>query len=64
MDAGKRTINDIFYGIRILEIPCFQRAYVWDESQWESLLKDVETVSRSRTLNFMGSVIHKQHLRK
>jgi uncharacterized protein with ParB-like and HNH nuclease domain len=31
MDAGKRTINDIFNGNRILEIPFFQRAYVWGE---------------------------------
>ena len=29
MDAGKRTINDIFNGNRVLEIPFFQRSYVW-----------------------------------
>lgn len=33
MDAGKRTINDIFNGNRILEIPFFQRSYVWDKTQ-------------------------------
>lgn len=33
MDAGKRTINDIFNGSRVLEIPFFQRAYVWGEEQ-------------------------------
>ena len=27
MDAGKRTINDIFNGNRVLEIPFFQRSY-------------------------------------
>jgi uncharacterized protein with ParB-like and HNH nuclease domain len=62
MDAGKRTINEIFNGSRILEIPFFQRAYVWGESQWERLLEDVETVSRTRTPYFMGSVILKQQL--
>jgi len=54
MDAGKRTINEIFNGSRILEIPFFQRAYVWGEAQWERLLEDVENVSRTRTPYFMG----------
>ncbi|MGI5851224.1 MAG: DUF262 domain-containing protein [Caldicoprobacterales bacterium] len=62
MDAGKRTINEIFNGSRILEIPFFQRAYVWGEAQWERLLEDVENVSRTRTPYFMGSVILKQQL--
>ena len=62
MDAGKRTINEIFNGSRILEIPFFQRAYVWDEPQWERLLDDIETVSKTRTPYFMGSVILKQQL--
>ncbi|MCM3572490.1 DUF262 domain-containing HNH endonuclease family protein [Mesobacillus subterraneus] len=62
MDAGKRTINEIFNGSRLLEIPFFQRAYVWGETQWERLLEDVETVSRTRTPYFMGSVILKQQL--
>lgn len=62
MDAGKRTINDIFNGSRILEIPFFQRAYVWDEPQWERLLEDVENVSKTRLPYFMGSVILKQQL--
>jgi len=62
MDAGKRTINEIFNGSRILEIPFFQRAYVWGETQWERLLEDVESVSRTRTPYFLGSVILKQQL--
>jgi len=60
MEAGKRTINDVFNGSRVLEIPFFQRAYVWGEEQWERLLEDVETVSRNNTPYFMGSVILKQ----
>jgi uncharacterized protein with ParB-like and HNH nuclease domain len=62
MDAGKRTINEIFNGSRVLEIPFFQRSYVWGEPQWERLLEDVETVSRTRTPYFLGSVILKQQL--
>ncbi len=60
MDAGKRTINDIFNGNRILEIPFFQRAYVWGESQWERLLEDMELVTASNKPYFLGSVILKQ----
>lgn len=60
MDAGKRTINDIFNGNRVLEIPFFQRAYVWGENQWERLLEDMESVSASKKPYFLGSVILKQ----
>lgn len=60
MDAGKRTINDVFNGSRVLEIPFFQRAYVWDEEQWERLLEDVENVSQKKEPYFLGSVILKQ----
>jgi uncharacterized protein with ParB-like and HNH nuclease domain len=60
MDAGKRTINDIFNGNRILEIPFFQRAYVWGEPQWERLLEDMELVSSTNKPYFLGSVILKQ----
>ena len=60
MDAGKRTINDIFNGNRVLEIPFFQRAYVWGEDQWERLLEDMELVSSTNKPYFLGSVILKQ----
>ena len=60
MDAGKRTLSDIFNGNRVLEIPFFQRAYVWGESQWERLVEDMETVSCSKQPYFLGSVILKQ----
>lgn len=60
MEAGKRTINDIFNGNRILEIPFFQRSYVWGESQWERLLEDLENVSTMTKSYFLGSIILKQ----
>ena len=60
MDAGKRTINDIFNGNRVLEIPFFQRSYVWGDDQWERLLEDMENVSLSNKPYFLGSVILKQ----
>ena len=62
MDAAKRSLNDIFNGNRILEIPFFQRAYVWGEEQWERLIEDMESITLSKQPYFMGSVIQKQRL--
>lgn len=62
MDAGKRTINDLFTGSKLFEIPFFQRAYVWDEPQWARLLEDAEELCARPKLKpyFLGSVILKQ----
>lgn len=60
MDAGKKTINDIFNGNRVLEIPFFQRAYVWGTPQWERLLEDMKAISSYNKPYFLGSVILKQ----
>lgn len=60
MEAGKKTINDVFNGNRVLEIPFFQRAYVWSEPQWERLLEDLIMVSERKKPYFLGSLILKQ----
>ncbi len=60
MEAGKRTIREIFNRGRNLEIPFFQRAYVWDTEQWQRFLEDMRMVSLSRKPYFLGSVILKQ----
>jgi len=60
MDAGKKNIGDIFNRTRILEIPFFQRAYVWSNEQWERMLEDMENVCSTNKPYFLGSVILKQ----
>jgi len=60
MEAGKRTISEIFNGSRVLEVPFFQRSYVWKETQWSRLLEDMEEITQSRKPHFLGSVILKQ----
>ena len=60
MDAGKRNINEIFISSRILEVPFFQRSYVWQEAQWSRFLEDMEYVSAGNEPYFMGSLILKQ----
>jgi len=62
MEAGKRTINDIFNGAKILEIPFFQRSYVWGEEQWERFLDDMYDICSTNNVYFLGSVILKQIL--
>ena len=60
MNAGKKTISDIFNGNRILEIPFFQRSYVWSFDQWERFLSDMEFITENNKPYFLGSVILKQ----
>ncbi len=60
MDAGKRTISDIFNGNRLLVIPFFQRTYVWKEEQWSRFLSDMEFISATDKDYFLGSIILKQ----
>ena len=60
MEAGKRTISEIFNGSRVLEIPFFQRSYVWEKGQWSRLLDDMKEISSLSRPYFMGSVILKQ----
>jgi uncharacterized protein with ParB-like and HNH nuclease domain len=62
MQAGRSTINDIFNQNKVLEIPFFQRAYVWNIDQWERFLEDMEMVSITNKPYFLGSVILKQQL--
>lgn len=62
MDAGKRMVSEIFTGSKILEVPFFQRAYVWKEENWERFLEDIEDVCRSGSPYFMGSLILKQQM--
>lgn len=59
MDAGKVLITQIF-SKRLLEIPFYQRAYVWKEEQWDRLISDMEFVTETRKPYFLGSVILKQ----
>jgi uncharacterized protein with ParB-like and HNH nuclease domain len=60
LEAGKRTVRDIFNRGRNLEIPFFQRSYVWKEQQWQRFLEDMEIVSDTKQSYFLGSVILKQ----
>lgn len=65
MDVSKKTITDIFTGRRVLQIPFFQRSYVWKEEQWERFKEDMEYISEHpQDPYFFGSLILKQKLTK
>lgn len=59
-DVGQRKITEIFTFGKALEIPFFQRSYVWDEEHWKRFLEDMDTVSSEKSPYFMGSLILKQ----
>ena len=59
MNAGVGGLYHIFNGNRVVEIPFFQRAYVWKEPQWERLLDDIKMICARNKFHFMGSVILK-----
>ncbi len=62
MEANKKTLFDVFNGSRLLEIPFFQRSYVWGEDEWERLFDDVVNICQNKKEYFMGSLILKQKL--
>ncbi len=59
MDAHKAIITNIFNNATLVEIPFFQRPYVWKEDLWERLLEDMEFVVKTKKPHFLGSVILK-----
>jgi len=59
MKAGEILINGIFNGSRLLEVPFYQRTYVWDEEQWDRFLADMEFVTKTFKPYFLGSIIFK-----
>jgi len=60
MNAAKNILTQIFTKSRLLEIPYYQRSYVWREPEWDRFLEDMENISSSNKPYFIGSLILKQ----
>lgn len=60
MDAHKALITNIFNNSTLVEVPFFQRPYVWKEDLWSRLLEDMEYVVKSHKPHFLGSIILKE----
>lgn len=59
MQAGNTRIGGIFQYGRLLEVPFYQRSYVWDTTQWSRFLEDTSFLSKSKKVFFFGSIILK-----
>ena len=56
MDAAGKTLFWFSEEDLIIEVPFFQRPYVWDEENWQSLIESIESADDKR-LPFIGSFI-------
>lgn len=59
MDAQKALITNIFNNATLIEVPFFQRPYVWNEELWEKFIEDMEYVVKTRKSHFLGAIILK-----
>lgn len=60
MDAHKALITNIFNNSTLIEVPFFQRSYVWKEDLWGRLLDHMEFVVKTKKPHFLGSIILKE----
>lgn len=60
MKAIDATIAKIFNNDTLLEVPFFQRSYVWGEDLWQRLLDDLAFISAHDMPHFLGSIILKE----
>ena len=59
MDAQKALITNIFNNATLIEVPFFQRPYVWNEELWAKFIEDMEYVVKTRKPHFLGAIILK-----
>ena len=55
MQATGQSLK-VLFDTQILEVPFFQRSYVWNKDNWEELLDDL---LEAKTSHFLGSIILK-----
>lgn len=56
MEIKAQSLEEVLSGI-ILEVPFFQRPYVWKKENWEELFNDLFTTENT---HFLGSIIFKE----
>jgi hypothetical protein len=50
------TVNDLFAG-SLFQVPDYQRAYAWEQKQWDDLWEDLREGMRTGTTHFLGTVV-------
>lgn len=60
MKADAKKIIDVFSRQSILQIPYFQRRYVWEKEDWERFAADMESTIDTLNKYFLGAIILKE----
>jgi Uncharacterized conserved protein len=50
------SVNDLFAN-SLFQVPDYQRAYAWEQKQWDDLWEDVREGMRTGTTHFLGTVV-------
>ena len=64
MEAHKATIPDVFNNATLIEVPFFQRQYVWNDELWSRFIEDMEFVVKTDRPHFFGAIILKAGRKK
>jgi len=59
MNAQKALITNIFNGATLIEVPFFQRPYVWNDELWAKFIEDMEFIVLTHKTHFLGAIILK-----
>ncbi|MBC8155714.1 MAG: DUF262 domain-containing protein [Bacteroidetes bacterium] len=57
LDTNTVSFSDVLGNGKLYEVPPFQRDYSWKEDNWEDLWSDIESVTESDTVHYMGSIV-------
>ena len=50
------SVQELF-SMCLFEVPSYQRAYAWEQEQWDELWEDIHEGMRTETTHFLGTVI-------
>ncbi|HUL00262.1 MAG TPA: DUF262 domain-containing HNH endonuclease family protein [Nitrospirota bacterium] len=67
INANKETLNSFFISNLQYVVPFFQRSYIWEEENWDTLWEHISNIAvnsdnQSKYEHFIGTLITKQRL--
>lgn len=60
MNANTQSVYQIFDSGVSIEVPFFQRSYVWTDVEWKKFLSDMEDLCKQEKPYFLGAIILKK----
>lgn len=61
MEAREKSFKSIMQESNFIQIPFFQRKYVWKRENWEQFFDDLKNSYETKKEHFLGSVIFKRY---